>query len=77
MNVLLLPMFLVIMDDLLPSAAIRIMQWVPTSVIAWTVRASFSPRAPAGQMFLRLGYVLAWAAAVYTLGAWRVRRLER
>jgi ABC-2 type transport system permease protein len=77
MNVLLLPMFLVIMDDLLPPSAVTIMQWVPTSVIAWTVRASFSPRAPARQVLLRFGYVLAWAAAVYMLGAWRVRRLER
>jgi len=77
MNVLLLPVFLVIMDDVLPSAAIAIMRWVPTSAIAWTVRASFLPRAPAGQMLLRSAYVLAWAAAVYALGAWRIRRLER
>ena len=40
-------------------------------------RVSFLPRAPAGQMLLRSAYVLAWAAAVYALGTWRVRRLER
>ena len=77
MNVLLVPMFLVIMDDVLPSTAVTIMRWVPTSVIAWLVRVSFLPRAPAGQMLLRSAYVLAWAAAVYALGTWRVRRLER
>jgi hypothetical protein len=77
MNVLLLPMFLVIMDDLLPPAVVTILHWVPTSVTAWLVRASFLPRPPAGQVLLRLGYVLAWAAAMYALGAWRVRRLER
>jgi ABC-type transport system involved in multi-copper enzyme maturation permease subunit len=77
MNVLLLPMFLVIMDDLLPSAAIEGMQWVPTSAVAWLVRASFLPRPPMGPTFVRLGYVLAWAALVFVLGVWRMRRLDR
>jgi ABC-2 type transport system permease protein len=77
MNLLLLPMFLVIMDDVLPASAVTVMHWVPTAVIAWLVRASFLPRPPGGQVLLRLAYVLAWAAAIYALGAWRVRRLER
>ena len=77
MNVLLLPIFLVIMDDLLPPAAVTIMHWVPTSVVAWLVRASFLPRALPGPSLARLGYVLAWAAAMYALGARRVRKLGR
>jgi ABC-type Na+ efflux pump permease subunit len=77
MNVLLLPMFLVIMDDLLPAAAVKVMRAVPTSVIAWLVRASFPPRTSVGQTLARLGYLLAWAAVAFALGAWRVRRLER
>jgi ABC-2 type transport system permease protein len=77
MNVLLLPMFLVIMDDLLPPAVVKVMHSVPTSVIAWLVRASFPPQVPIGELLTRLGYTLAWAAGVFALGAWRVRRLER
>ena len=77
MNVLLLPMFLVIMDDLLPPAVVKVMRSVPTSVIAWLVRASFPPQVPTGALLARLGYILAWAAGVFALGAWRVRRLER
>ena len=77
MNVLLLPMFLVVMADLLPPVAVGIMQWVPTSVTAWLVRASFPARVPVGQVLVRLGYVLAWAVAALTIGARRVRRLER
>jgi ABC-type transport system involved in multi-copper enzyme maturation permease subunit len=77
MNVLLLPMFLVIMDDLLPPTAVSIMHWVPTSVVAWLARASFLPRPPVAQVLVRLVCVLAWAAAMLALGAWRVRRLER
>ena len=77
MNVLLLPMFLIIMADVLPSAAVTAMHWTPTSAVGWLVRASFLPRPPVGPALARLGYVLAWAGAMYALGAWRVRRLER
>jgi ABC-2 type transport system permease protein len=77
MNLLLLPMFLVIMEDVLPAIAVQIMRWVPTSTIAWLVRASFPQQAPLGQVVGRLGYLLAWAGAVFALGSWQVRRLER
>jgi ABC-type multidrug transport system permease subunit len=77
MSVLLLPAFLAIEPDLLPAAAIGIARWVPTSAIAWLVRASFPPHVPAGQTLLHLGYVLAWAVAAYALAAWRMNKLER
>jgi ABC-type Na+ efflux pump permease subunit len=77
MNLLLLPMFLVVMSDVLPQPVVRIMHWVPTSAIGWGVRASFPLRAPVGQAWIRLSYVLAWTLVVYGLAAWRVQRLER
>jgi ABC-2 type transport system permease protein len=77
MNVLLVPAFLVDMSDLLPKTAIQLFRWVPTSAIAWLVRASFPASIPVGRTMRHLGLVLGSALIVYALAAWRMRELER
>lgn len=77
MGGLLLPPFVISMAHLIPAGAIDLLRWLPTSAIAWLVRASFAPTVPLGAALLRTSVALAWTAALFALAVWRVRRLDR
>jgi ABC-2 type transport system permease protein len=77
MNVLLVPMFLAIMEDLLPRGLIAALRWVPTAALAQVLRVSFSQTAPAGQFAPELALVLGCAAAILVVVVWVVRRSDR
>ena len=65
MNLLLLPVFLVIMTDLLPEVFIDVIQWVPSVALSWIYRVSFAESIPAGPVALRLGAVLVSTVLLY------------
>jgi ABC-type Na+ efflux pump permease subunit len=77
MSVLLLPTFFIAEAELLPAGLVDPLRWLPTSLTAWLVRASFAPAAPLGPALLRTGALAAEVAVLAALGAWRVRALDR
>jgi len=77
MSVLLLPPFLIVMDDLIPGPAIDVIRWLPTSAVAYLVRASFAPTLALGPALARVGAAAGWTALLVALAARRVRRLDR
>jgi ABC-2 type transport system permease protein len=74
---LLLPVFLSIMTDLLPAAAIRIMGWIPTVALSRAIRVSFAERAPLADFAPELALIVGCAALVLALVTWHVRRSDR
>jgi ABC-2 type transport system permease protein len=76
MGVLVVATFVADMADL-PAALLAVLRWVPTVAMAHALRLSFAERAPAGWLAADLGAVLAAAAVVYALVAWRIARMDR
>jgi ABC-2 type transport system permease protein len=77
LTVLLLPLFLAIMRDLLPSVASTIVAWVPTATLARVLRGSFSRGLGLPAFGLELLVVVACTALVLAGVAWTVRRSDR
>jgi ABC-2 type transport system permease protein len=71
------PMFLSIMDDLLPETLVTIFRWIPTTVTFRLFRASFSDQSPFALYGPGLIWILAWVAVVLTVVAWLIRRRDR
>jgi ABC-type Na+ efflux pump permease subunit len=76
-TVLMLPMFLAIMRDLLPSAAITIMAWIPTVTLSRVLRGAFSQDLAFMTFGLELLVVAACTAVIMGCVAWTVRRSDR
>ncbi len=74
---LLLPMVLSLMEELLPSLVVQILQLVPTTVMSDLLRASFSSEIPLDTTLFRLAYLAAWAGALLLFVTWLVRRQDR
>lgn len=77
LTVLLLPLFLAIMKDLLPSAAIRIMAWIPTVTLSRVLRGAFSRDLASMAFGIEFLVVAACTAAIMGCVAWTVRRSDR
>jgi hypothetical protein len=77
LTVLLLPLFLAIMKDLLPSAAITIMSWIPTVTLSHVLRGAFSRDLASMGLEIELLVVAAFTAAIMGCVAWTVRRSDR
>jgi hypothetical protein len=75
-NVLLVPAFLSIMTDLLPSSVIAFLRWVPTVALTTLLRTSFTSSVPLGSVLGNLALLVASAGAVYAAVVWRVRRTD-
>ena len=73
---LLLPLFLSIMENLLPENFFSIIRWIPTVALSRAIRASFSDRTPLSTFGPELALVL--GVAFFTLMAvvWILRRSE-
>ena len=77
LTVLMLPLFLAIMKDLLPSAATTIMAWIPTVTLSRVLRGSFSRDLASMAFSLELLVVAACTVAMMGCVAWTVRRSDR
>ena len=77
LTVLLLPLFLAIMKDLLPSAANAIVVWIPTATLARVLRGSFSRDLASMAFRLELLVVAVCTAVILGGVAWIVRRSDR
>jgi ABC-type Na+ efflux pump permease subunit len=74
---LLIPMFLTVMQALLPAWLIALLRWVPSVALFDLLRVSFSNQASFGLYGPQLALLLACAAVLLALLAWRVRRSDR
>ena len=74
---LLLPMFLSIMEDLMPRGLIVAFDWIPTVALSKVLRVSFSNSAPLAEFGPELALVAGCAALVLAAVAWVVRRSDR
>jgi ABC-2 type transport system permease protein len=74
---LLLPVFLSIMDDILPAGVITVMRWIPTVALSRALRVSFSNSAPLAQFGPELALVAGCAVPVLAAVAWLVRRSDQ
>ena len=74
---LLLPVFLSIMDDLLPARAIAVMNWIPTVALSRVLRVSFSNSAPLAQYGPELALVISCSTLILVAVVWIVRRSDR
>jgi ABC-2 type transport system permease protein len=76
-TVLLMPLFLAIMKDLLPSAVHTLVTWVPTATMARVLRGSFSRDLATMAFSVELLVVAACTGAILGGVAWTVRRSDR
>jgi ABC-type Na+ efflux pump permease subunit len=74
---LLLPVFLSLMEELLPEMLIQIFQYIPTAVMLNLLRTSYSAVIPLGQTLFQLAWLAAWAGGFLVFVTWLVRRQER
>jgi len=74
---LLLPVFLSLMDDILPAGVITVFHWIPTVALSKVFRASFSSSVPLAQFGPELALVAGCAVLVLVAVAWIVRRSDR
>jgi ABC-2 type transport system permease protein len=74
---LFLPVFLSLMDDLLPATLIQVFRILPTVVMFNLLRTSFSGAMPVGISLLQLAWVAACAGGLFLVVAWLVRRRDR
>lgn len=74
---LLMPVFLVQMEGLVPAGAIAVMKWIPSVLVADIFRLSLTPNATLSHYGLPAFIILAATLALLALVAWVVRRMDR
>lgn len=74
---LLLPVFLVLMGDLLPELANQVIQFFPTAIMLDLLRISYSGVIPMGKTFLLLSLLAVYVAAGLIFAARQVLRMDR
>jgi ABC-2 type transport system permease protein len=74
---LLIPVFLSIMTEILPTGLITALNWIPTVALSKVLRLSFSESAPLAQFGPDLAIVLGWSAPILVAVAWVVRRSDK
>lgn len=74
---LFLPVMLSVLRDLLPAWLNAVFQWIPSVALFKALRVSFSNQASFALYGPPLALILAWAAALLALVAWRVRWSDR
>ncbi len=77
MMALLIPMLLAgTMGPHYPAIARAIIPWIPSVALAQVFRASFSNAAAPSLIWANLGSVAAFAALIFALVVWRMRRVS-
>ena len=71
------PVFLSLMDNLIPATLIQVFRLVPTTVLMNLLRTSFAGSFGWSTPLLQLAWVLAWAFAALSLVIWQLRRRDR
>jgi len=74
---LLMPVFLSVMVDLLPTGVIAVLFWVPTVALSRVLRVSFSDSAPLADFGPELALIAGCAALILAAVTWAVRRSDR
>ena len=74
---LMLPLFLSLMEGLIPDTLITIFRLIPTVVVFNLLRTSFANPISLGTVALQSAWVFAWAGGILTLVAWQVRQQDR
>ncbi|MFC1879697.1 ABC transporter permease [Chloroflexota bacterium] len=72
-----IPMFLSIMDDLLPETLVTIFKWIPTTMMFRIFRVSFSDQISFKLYGPGLIWIILCAALVMFIIAWLIRRMDR
>jgi ABC-2 type transport system permease protein len=75
--ILLIPVFLSVVDPILPETLRAVIYWIPTVALSLVFRYSFSDGATLAQILFHLGIVLASAGLVLAAVVWKVRRSDR
>ena len=73
---LLIPVFLSLMEGLVPESLIKLFKLLPTVTAFNLFRAVSANPIPIGSTLLQWAYVLAWASVALAATAWLVRRRE-
>lgn len=71
------PVFLSLMDGLIPEMLIRIFRLVPSTIVFNLLRVSFAGAIPLGTVLLSLSWVAACSVLVLLAVAWLMRRRDR
>jgi len=71
---LFLPVFLSLMEGLVPDNLIAIFRFIPTTAMLNLLMTSFAAEIPLGSTLLKLGWILLWVVLVLALDAWLVKR---
>lgn len=74
---LLIPVFLVAMEGLVPSGIVSIIKWIPTVLVAEIFRLSLTPNATLAHYALPALIVAVITLALLALVGWVVRRADR
>lgn len=74
---LLMPVFLSLMEELLPATLSQILQFFPTVVMLNLVRTSYAAVIPLNKILLQLAWLAAWAGAGLVSVSWLVRYQDR
>ncbi len=77
LNIMLIPAFLEIMDDIIPAAVITIFQWNPAVAVSHAMRISYAQTFDLGLYLPRIGLLLAYTGLFTGLIVYRLRREER
>ncbi len=74
---LFVPVFLSLLEGLVPDRMIEVLRFVPTVVILDLFRTSCAAGIPLGKGLLQLSWVAVWAGGVLVFDGWLVRRQDR
>ena len=76
-NILLIPAFLEIMDDLFPSIVITLLQWHPAVALTHALRLTYTETFDLGLFLPRIGLLVGYTLLTIFLIVWKLRRDER
>jgi len=74
---LLIPLFLSMIDPILPERVRSVLYWVPTATLSLLFRYSFTSGATTGQILTSLGIVVGSAFLVFAYVVWKIRQMDR
>jgi len=77
MMILLIPVFLNILEPILPELLRDVFNWTPATSLAKAFRFSFSRGATPAQIAANLGLALGCAVPIFAAIAWKIRRSYR
>jgi ABC-2 type transport system permease protein len=77
LNIMLIPAFLEIMDDIFPAAVISVFQWNPAVAVTHGMRISYAQTFDLGLYLPRIGLLLGYTVLLTALIVYRLRREER